>query len=300
MKKISEKPWMTLLLALLLPGLAAAAPAAAPARSFAYVDENTIITAEVAGERSFVLNFINLSEFVLVIQPGEFIYRGGSGAHYIGQVYESEQEDAEGDAERYTASFLLMGNSYAGLTVIGAFRELDAIEEPSVRVGARRFYLEPLAKGDFEQLALQIGQLDLESVDPAAMLEKAGIRHMGHDERTDGTSAWDRDWEGLLTEDGINPPKIIERPEIPPTAEARKTKTWGKVKLSGVINRNGGIQGLEVVKGLGRGLDERALEGVRNSWVFLPATKNGEVVETMIGIEVEFREPEKERRPQAE
>jgi hypothetical protein len=300
MNKISKRRWLTLLLGLFLPGLAAAAPATPPARSFAYVDENTVITAEVAGERSFVLNFINLSEFVLVIQPDEFIYRGGSGARYIGQVYESEREDAEGDAERYTASFLLMGHSYAGLTVIGAFRELDAIEEPSVRIGARRFYLEPLAKGDFEQLALQIGQLDLESVDPAAMLEKAGIRHMGHDERTDGTSAWDRDWEGLLTEDGINPPKIIERPEIPPTTEARKTKTWGTVKLSGVINRNGGIQGLEVVKGLGRGLDERALEGVRNSWVFLPATKNGEVVETMIGIEVEFREPEKERRPQAE
>lgn len=300
MKKISRRRWMTLPLALFLTGLAAAAPETPPARAFAYVDENTVITAEVAGPRSFVLNFINLSEFVLVIQPGEFIYRGGSGAYYIGQVYESEQEDAEGDAERYTASFLLKGHSYAGLTVIGAFRELEAIEELSVRVGARRFYLEPLAKGDFEQLAMQIGDLDLESVDPAAMLGKAGIRYMGRDERTDGTSAWDRDWEGLLTEDGINPPKIIERPEISPTAEARRTKTWGTVKLSGVINRNGGIQGLEVVKGLGRGLDERALEGVRNGWVFLPATKNGEVVETMIGIEVEFREPEKERKPQAE
>ncbi len=55
-----------------------------------------------------------------------------------------------------------------------------------------------------------------------------------------------------------------------------------------------------MVSGLGRGLDERAVEGVKNSWVFLPATKNGEVVETMIGIEVEFRDPERERKAPAE
>ena len=291
---------MTLAAAVCMAGFAPAAPAPPPARTFAYVDGSTLITAEVAGERSFVLNVINLSEFVIVVQPSEFLYRGGSGAWYIGQVYESEPADPGGEGERFTAAFLLQGHSYAGLTVIGAFRELDSIGELSVRVGSRRFYLQPLAKSDFDQLALQIGELDLESVDPEGMLRKAGIRFLGRLERTDGTSAWDRDWEGLLTEDGINPPKIIARPEIPPTVEARKTKTWGTVKLSGVITKNGGIQGLKVVSGLGRGLDERALEGVKNSWVFLPATKNGEVFETMIGIEVEFRDPERERKAPAE
>ncbi len=300
MEKLSGRGWMTLVVSLCMAGFALAAAAPTPSRTFAYVDADTLITAEVAGERSFVVNVINLSEFVIVVQPSEFIYRAGSGAFYIGQVYESEPVDPGAEGECFTASFLLQGHSYVGLTVIGAFRELDSISELSVRVGSRRYFLQPLAQSAFDQLALQIGELDLESVDPGGMLGKAGIRFMGRLERTDGTPAWDRDWEGLLTEDGTNPPKIIARPEIPPTTQARKAKTWGKVKLSGVITKNGGIQGLKVVRGLGRGLDERALEGVKNSWVFLPATKNGEVVETMIGIEVEFRDPERERKAPAE
>jgi TonB family protein len=98
-----------------------------------------------------------------------------------------------------------------------------------------------------------------------------------------------------LFSEGINPPKIIERPEISPTPEARKVRASGKVKISGIVNRSGGIQNLKVVKGLGRGLDQRALEGVKNSWVFLPATKNGEVLDSAITVEVEF--PSSDTKP---
>ena len=93
----------------------------------------------------------------------------------------------------------------------------------------------------------------------------------------------------------MNPPRIIERPEVTPTEEARRKGTYGKVKLTAVINKSGGIQDLRVEKGLGRGLDERALEAVKNSWVFLPATRNGEVVETVISFEVEFPPPAKKQ-----
>jgi len=89
-------------------------------------------------------------------------------------------------------------------------------------------------------------------------------------------------------DDGINPPKILERPEILSTPEARRARVSGTVRLTGIIGRDGGVRDLRVVRGLGRGLDERAVEGVRKSWVFLPATRNGEVHETQIFIEVEF------------
>jgi len=39
---------------------------------------------------------------------------------------------------------------------------------------------------------------------------------------------------------------------------------------------------------LDRKLDQRVLDAVINSWVFLPATKNGEVLETAISFDVEF------------
>jgi TonB family protein len=262
-------------------------------KTFAFVNTRYVITAEVASEHSFVVNFINLSDFVIVVQPNEFIYKGASERFYIGQVYQREIKDPKGETQKYSASFLLKGHSFTGLTVVGAFHEQDEITEISVRIGAKRYYLQPLEKVLFEQLAMKIEGLDTENPSAAAALAEANIAEMGSVKSTDGTSEWDRDWQGLLSPEGINPPKIIERPEIAPTPEARKTRTYGKVKLSGTISKSGGIQDLKVVKGLGRGLDQRALDGVKNSWVFLPATRNGEVLESTISVDVEFAASEK-------
>jgi len=252
-----------------------------------------VVTAEVASEHAFVVNFINLSDFVLVIQPNEFIYKGASGRFYIGQVYEKEITDTKGETQKYSASILLKGHSFTGLNIAGAFREQEEISELSVRIGAKRFYLEPVEKLVFEQFAAKISELDLNNSNSSAALMEANIPEMGTVKGTDGTSEWDRDWQGLMTADGVNPPKIIARPEIAPTPEAVKSRTYGKVRLSGMINRSGGIQDLKVIKGLGRGLDQRALDGVKNSWIFLPATKNGEVVDTVVPLEVEFSPPDK-------
>jgi TonB family protein len=285
--------WISIASLLLAPRLLLPAGAHAGSKSFALVNQRYAITAEVASEHKFVLNFINLSDFVIVVQPGEFICKGTSGRFYIGQVFDLENKNGRGEMQKYSASHLLKGHSFAGFSIIGAFHELDQIEEISVRIGARRYYLQPVESSQFEQLAVKIGNLDLENPSAAAALEEANISEMGTVKSTDGTSEWDRDWQGLLTPDGVNPPKIIERPEIPLTNEARKSHTYGKVKLSGIINKSGGIQDLRVVKGLERSLDKRAMEGVANSWIFLPATKNGEVLETSISIEVEFPPPAK-------
>jgi TonB family protein len=283
------KVGFAVLIFLLLP----LAQAWANPKTFAFANPSYVITAEIASEHSFIVNFINLSDFVIVIQPNEFIYKGTSGRFYIGQVYERGIKDPQGDAQRYSASVLLKGHSFTGLTIVGSFHEQDEIDALSVRIGAKRFNLQPVEKASFEQLAAKIGDLDLSNPSPSAALAEANISEMGSVKSTDGTSEWDRDWQGLVTQDGVNPPKIIERPEITATPEARKARTYGKVKLSGVINKSGGIQDLKIVKGLGRGLDQRAIDGVKNSWMFLPATKNGEVLETAIALEVEFPSPEK-------
>jgi TonB family protein len=281
------------LVAVLLVSLLPGALVQASPKTFAFVSPQYIITAEAASEHSFIVNFINQSEFVIVIQPSEFIYRGASGRFYNGQVYEREMKDSKGDMQKYSASVLLKGHSFTGLTIVGSFHEQDDIVDLSVRIGAKRFYLQPVEKVIFEQLATKIGQLDLNNPSGSAALSEVNLLEMGTVRRTDGTSEWDGDWQGLITPDGINPPKIIEKPEISPTPEARKSHTYGKVRLSAIINKSGGVQDLKVIKGLGRGLDQRALDGVKNSWVFLPATKNGEVLETMIPLEVEFPSPDK-------
>jgi TonB family protein len=264
-------------------------------KTFAYIGKNYAITAEAGGAYSFVLNFINLSDFVIVIQPNEFIYKAASGRFYIGQVFQQGMKDVRGEVQKYSASFLLKGHLFAGLTIAGAFREQDQIEELSVRVGAKRFYLQPVEKAAFDQLAAKIGDLDLSNPNIEAALTAAGIAETGTMKNTDGTSEWDRDWQGLLGQDGINPPRIVERPDIESTIEAKKARAYGKVKLLAFINKSGGIQDLKVIKGLGHGLDQRAMEGVRNSWLFLPATRNGEVLEASISFEIDFPDPEKKQ-----
>jgi TonB family protein len=186
---------------------------------------------------------------------------------------------------------LLKGHSFVGLQLVGAFFELDQIDEISLRIGAKRFVLQPLDGGAFEQLAAKISKLDLDNTSASAALYEAGVSEMGTVKTTDGTSEWDRDWQGLLTADGFNPPKILERPEITPTTEAIRARIYGTVRLTAIINKSGGIQDLKVLKSLDRNLDKRVLEGVKNSWVFLPATKNGEVLEQPVFFEVEFPPP---------
>ncbi len=279
-----------ILFVLLAPSGAAAE---SRAKAFAFVDKRYVITAEAASEHSFIVNFINLSELVIVVQPSEFIYKGASGRFYIGQVFDSEHTDRRGEIQKFTASALLKGHTFLGMTIVGAFREQDQIAEMSVRIGAKRYYMIPMEAVIFEQFASRIMDLDIQNSNGAAALAAANIEETGYVRSTDGTSEWDSDWQELLTEDGVNPPKIIERSEISPTREALKHKTYGIVKLSGIINKSGGIQNLRVVKDLGRGLGQRALDGVKNSWSFLPATKNGEVMDAAITINVEFPPPEK-------
>jgi TonB family protein len=257
------------------------------------VNPQYAITAEVASAHKFVVNFINMSEFVIVVQPNEFIYKGASGRFYIGQVFELESQNDRGEAQKYSASFLLKGHSFVGLSIAGVFHEQDEVEELSVRIGAKRFYLQPVESASFEQLARKMSQIDLEAENPAAALADANIPMMGSVQSADGTSDWDQDWQGLIAADGVNPPKILERQEISATSDARKARAYGKVKIAAIINRNGGIQDLRIAKGLERSLDKRALEGVKNSWLFLPATKNGEVIDAAVAFEVEFADPAK-------
>jgi TonB family protein len=282
-----NRRWVVAVPALMLFG-AFGARAADSAKAFAFVSPQYVMTAEVASAHSFVLNIINLSDFVIVVQPNEFIYKATGERSYIGQVFDKPYKDPRGETYKYSASVLLKGHSFTGLTIIGSFHEQDKIEELSLRVGAKRYYFQPLEKLQFDTLANKVGDLDLKSASPADALESANIAEMGTVKSTDGTSEWDKDWKDCLRADGTNVPKVIERPDITPTEDAIKNRISGRIRLSGTINRNGGIQDCKIEKGLGHGLDERVLDAVKNSWVFLPATRNGEVLETAIFFEVEF------------
>jgi TonB family protein len=82
--------------------------------------------------------------------------------------------------------------------------------------------------------------------------------------------------------------RSIYRPEPQYSEEARKAKWQGAVLLSLVVDESGKPTGIKVVRPLGLGLDEKAIEAVQQ-WKFKPGTKDGKPVSVAAQIEVTFR-----------
>ncbi len=87
---------------------------------------------------------------------------------------------------------------------------------------------------------------------------------------------------------GVTMPVPLYRPEPEYSEEARKAKYQGTVVLYGVVDPNGKTRDLKVMRSLGLGLDEKAIEAVEK-WKFRPGTKDGKPVPVYVSIEVNFR-----------
>ncbi|HXJ88761.1 MAG TPA: energy transducer TonB [Candidatus Binatia bacterium] len=86
---------------------------------------------------------------------------------------------------------------------------------------------------------------------------------------------------------GVSPPRPIYQPEPEFSEEARKAKYQGICTLALVVGADGRPSNIHVQSSLGMGLDEKAIEAVRN-WRFEPAMKDGHPVAVAIAVEVDF------------
>jgi TonB family protein len=86
---------------------------------------------------------------------------------------------------------------------------------------------------------------------------------------------------------GVSAPRIIYREEPEFSDEARKNKYQGSVLLDVVIGVDGRIHDVRVVRSLGMGLDEKAIEAARN-WRFEPGKKDGIPVPVEVNMDVNF------------
>ncbi len=87
---------------------------------------------------------------------------------------------------------------------------------------------------------------------------------------------------------GVSEPVPIYKPDPAYSEEARKAKYQGTVVLWIVVDAAGGVTDCKVVKPLGLGLDEKAMETVK-TWKFKPAQRNGTAVPVRVMVEVSFR-----------
>lgn len=87
---------------------------------------------------------------------------------------------------------------------------------------------------------------------------------------------------------GISAPEAVSTPDPEYTEEARNAKTQGTCVLWMIVDDQGRPRDIKVVRGLGFGLDAKAIEAVRQ-WRFQPAMKDGRPVNVQISVEVGFK-----------
>ena len=86
---------------------------------------------------------------------------------------------------------------------------------------------------------------------------------------------------------GVEPPRLLREVKAQYTEDARTRGITGDVVLEIVIRSDGTVGDVKILRGLGFGLDERAVTAVRN-WKFSPARRLGTAVDVIVEVEVEF------------
>ncbi len=88
---------------------------------------------------------------------------------------------------------------------------------------------------------------------------------------------------------GVKAPVVLFQPLPAYTEEARKARAEGIVLIQAIIRKDGTVDSFKVLRGLGYGLDESAINTIATKWRFRPGTFNGSPVDVQANIEVSFR-----------
>ena len=87
---------------------------------------------------------------------------------------------------------------------------------------------------------------------------------------------------------GVSAPQLVFAPDPEFSDEARRAKYQGVCVVSLIVDAQGLPQRVQVVRHLGMGLDEKAVEAVKQ-YKFKPATQQGKPVPVDVNIELNFR-----------
>ena len=87
---------------------------------------------------------------------------------------------------------------------------------------------------------------------------------------------------------GITPPSLQREVKPVYTEDGRRRNVEGDVVMEVVVRSDGSVGTVRVLQGLGSGLDQRAIDAVRQ-WRFSPARRFGTPVDVLVEIAVEFR-----------
>lgn len=120
-----------------------------------------------------------------------------------------------------------------------------------------------------------------EKVPPVQKLNRAEPDAIGKSENADADSAI------FHIGPEVKAPKAQYTPEPEFTEIARYEKYPGVAVVNMVVDKNGNVQRLKLVRPLGLGLDESA-QATLKTWRFLPGTRRGEPVAVEMNVEISF------------
>ena len=90
------------------------------------------------------------------------------------------------------------------------------------------------------------------------------------------------------SDEGVRAPRLLRKVEPDYTDQAKDAKTEGQVVLAVEVGPDGKAHNIRVIRSLDQGLDNNAIEAVRQ-WEFEPAVKDGEAVTVRANVEVNYR-----------
>jgi TonB family protein len=96
------------------------------------------------------------------------------------------------------------------------------------------------------------------------------------------------DSSGVFRVGGVTTPQLVQKAEPEYTEEARAAKYQGTVVLYVEVGPDGMAHNMRVLRGLGLGLDQKAIDAV-GKWQFKPGLRNGVPVTVQATVEVNFR-----------
>jgi TonB family protein len=87
---------------------------------------------------------------------------------------------------------------------------------------------------------------------------------------------------------GIEAPRLLREVRADYSEDARRRGVEGDVLLEIIVRRDGSVGDVKILRRLGAGLDERAVQAVRQ-WRFAPAKRLGTPVDVIVEVAVEFK-----------
>ena len=92
------------------------------------------------------------------------------------------------------------------------------------------------------------------------------------------------------SDSGVLPPIVIRTAHAEYTTQALKARVKGHVLLRAIVDRNGAVREVQILKPLEPSLDEAAIKAA-GQWRFRPGMRNGEPVPVAVTVRMAFTTP---------